>query len=287
MSVENLIIELGTEELPPKSLRTLASTGSPLIHETFEYVYKNIKKNIHLASISGGTDIVSCFVLGNPMKSVYSGEIQCKALGMDVDIFNEQGESLNQKKGELVCKSPFPSKPIYFYNDIDNHKYFNAYFSKYKNIWHHGDFASTTEKKGYIIYGRSDATLNSGGIRIGTAELYRVVENIENIEECMAVEHNLKHDTEVILFIKTTKNKIFDTSFKINIKNEIKKLLSPKHVPSQIILMLDIPKTKSGKIVEMTVKKIINNEEINNLNSLNNPECLEEYYKIAKKLNQG
>ena len=142
-------------------------------------------------------------------------------------------------------------------------------------------------KKGYIIYGRSDATLNSGGIRIGTAELYRVVENIENIEECIAVEHNLKHDTEVILFIKTTKNKIFDTSFKINIKNEIKKLLSPKHVPSQIILMLDIPKTKSGKIVEMTVKKIINNEEINNLNSLNNPECLEEYYKIAKKLNQG
>ena len=268
------------------TLKTIASTGSPLVHETFKYVYKYIKKDIHLASISGGTDIVSCFVIGNPMQSVYAGEIQCKALGMDVDIFDEYGNSLDQKKGELVCKSTFPSKPIYFFNDNNNFKYLKAYFSKYKDIWHHGDYASTTDKKGYVIFGRSDATLNSGGVRIGTAELYRVVENIQNIQECLATELNLKNDTEVILFIKITKNIFLDDDFKNKIKNEIKRLLSPKHIPSKIILISDIPKTKNGKIVELTVKKIINNEKIDNLNSLSNPECLEEYYEIAKKLNQ-
>ena len=270
-----------------EKLKTIASTGSPLIHETFNYVYQNIKTNVHLASISGGTDIVSCFVTGNPSESVYSGEIQCKALGMDVDIFDEKGNTIVLTKGELVCKSPFPSKPIYFYNDLDNNKYFNAYFAKYKNIWHHGDFASTTKKLGYIIYGRSDATLNSGGIRIGTSELYRVVENMENIEECLATEINLKNDTEVILFIKLKKNFVLNDELKIKIKNEIKKLLSPKHIPAKIIAMKDIPKTKSGKIVEITVKKIINNEKIDNLTSLINPESLIEYYKIAKELNRG
>ena len=270
-----------------ENLKTIASTGSPLVNETFNYIYKKVKKSVHLASISGGTDIVSCFVTGNPELSVYAGEIQCKALGMDVDIFDEIGNSLYLKKGELVCKTTFPSKPIYFFNDQDNKKYFNAYFSKYKNIWHHGDYAATTKNKGYVIYGRSDATLNSGGIRIGTAELYRVVENIENIGECLATELNKDDDTEIILFIKTYKNNSFDDSFKNYIKKEIKRLLSPKHIPSQIILMKDIPKTKSGKIVEITVKKIINNEKIDNLNSLTNPECLKEYYEIAKKLNKG
>jgi len=275
------------EKFNLETLKTIASTGSPLVNETFNYVYKYIKKNIHLASISGGTDIVSCFILGNPMQSVYSGEIQCKALGMDVDIFDEYGNSLDQKKGELVCKSPFPSKPIYFFKDNNNKKYISAYFSKYKNIWHHGDYAILTEKKGFIIYGRSDATLNSGGVRIGTSELYRVVENIKNIQECLATELNHKNDTEVILFIKTIKNVLFNDDFKNIIRNEIKNLLSPKHVPSKMILVSDIPKTKSGKIVEMTVKKIINYEKIDNLNSLSNAECLEEYYEIAKKLNQG
>jgi len=269
------------------SLKTIASTGSPLIHETFDYVYKSIKKNIHLASISGGTDIISCFVMGNPMASVYAGEIQCKALGMDVDVFDEFGNSLFEKKGELVCKSTFPSKPIYFFNDQNNAKFYNTYFSKYKNIWHHGDYATTTEKNGYIIYGRSDATLNSRGIRIGTAELYRVVENIKNIEECLATELKIKSDTDVILFIKTRKNVICDEDFKNSIKKKIKNLLSPKHIPSQIIRMTDIPKTKSGKIVEITVKKIINNEAIDNFNSLSNPECLKQYYEFAKKLNKG
>ena len=269
-----------------KKLNTIASTGSPLIYETYKYVYEYIKKNIHLASISGGTDIVSCFVLGNPMQSVHAGEIQCKGLGMDVDIFDEYGNSLILKKGELVCKSPFPSKPIYFYNDRNNQKYFNAYFSKYKNIWHHGDYASTTKENGYIIHGRSDATLNSGGVRIGTSEIYRVVENIQNVQECLATELINKNDTEIILFIKTNNSILDDSLIKI-IKNKIKNQLSPKHIPKKIISVSDIPKTKSGKIVEIMVKKIINSEKIDNANSLINENCLDEYYEIANKLNSS
>ena len=270
-----------------KYLRSIASTGSPLIHETFEYVYSKISKDVHLSSISGGTDIVSCFVLGDPNQKVYAGEIQCKGLGMDVDIFNDKAKSILHKKGELVCKSPFPSKPLFFWNDKKNKKYFNSYFSKFKNIWHHGDYAASTENGGYVIYGRSDATLNSGGIRIGTAELYRVVENIENIEECVAVELLVKNDTKVILFTKLQKNFNLTDTFKDLIKQKIKRLLSPKHVPYNILQVSEIPKTKSGKIVELTVKKIINNEKIENLNSLINPKCLDEYYEIAKILDKG
>ena len=170
-----------------KSLKTIASTGSPLIHETFEYVYEKIKSDVHLASISGGTDIVSCFVLGNPNQSVFSGEIQVKGLGMDVDVFDDNGNSLFNLKGELVCKSTFPSKPIFF-GMIKNEKFINAYFNKYKNIWYHGDYAKITKNNNYIIYGRSDATLNSRGIRIGTAEIYRVVENLKEVDECLATE---------------------------------------------------------------------------------------------------
>jgi len=267
------------------TLKTIASTGSPLAHESFEYVYKHVKKDVHLCSISGGTDIVSCFVLGNPNESVYTGEIQSKGLGMDVDVFDEEGNSLIKTKGELVCKTPFPSKPIYFWKDVGNKKYLEAYFSKYKNIWHHGDYAEITENNGFIIHGRSDATLNSGGVRIGTAELYRVVENIEEIQECIATEYIIKSDTMVILFVKLHNLKNFNNFLEIKIKNSIKKLLSPKHVPAKIFNINDIPKTKSGKIMELTIKKIINNEEIINLNSLKNPECLEEYKTIAKRLN--
>ena len=266
-------------------LKSLASTGSPLVHETFEYVYEFIKKNIHLTSISGGTEIVSCFVLGNPNDPVYPGEIQCKGLGMDVDIFDEQGKSITNKKGELVCKSPFPSKPLFFWNDNNNQKYNEAYFNKYPNYWHHGDYAKKTVNNGFIIYGRSDATLNSGGIRIGTAELYRVVENIENIVESIAVENQLVNNTEVILFLKLIPNKSINDKLILKIKNQIKNLLSPKHIPAKIIQVQDIPKTKSGKIVELTVKKIMNNEDVLNLNSLVNPECLLEYKKIANELN--
>jgi len=267
-----------------KKLKTIASTGSPLVQESFNYVYEDIKSNVHLASISGGTDIVSCFVLGNPSKSVNSGEIQCAGLGMDVDIFDEKGNSIDQKKGELVCKSPFPSKPIYFWNDEDNNKYLEAYFKKYKNIWHHGDYCKKTKNDGYIIYGRSDATLNAGGVRFGTAELYRIVENIDNVIECLAVERNLYTDTEVILFIKMeSKYKLNENLIKL-IKSEIKSNLSPKHVPSKIFEVSEIPKTKSGKIVELSVKKIINGLDVKNIDTLSNPDCLKEFEYIYQEL---
>ena len=268
-------------------LKTIASTGSPLVQESFNYVYNNVKNDIHLASISGGTDIVSCFVTGNPKMSVFAGEIQCAALGMDVDIYDEVGNSINQIKGELVCKTPFPSKPIYFWNDEGNIKYLEAYFKKYKNIWHHGDYCEKTKNKGFIIYGRSDATLNAGGVRFGTAELYRVVENINNITESVAVEHNLSTDTEVILFLKLDLNYELNEEFIKLIKLEIKSNLSPKHVPSKIFQVLDIPKTKSGKIVELTIKNIINGLEIKNKNVLANPDCLKEYQNIYHYLNQN
>ena len=258
-----------------KYLKTIASTGSPLMNETF----------VHLTSISGGTDIVSCFVLGNPLMSVFSGEIQCAGLGMDVDIFDEKGNSLNNKKGELVCKTPFPSKPLFFWNDINNTKYFKAYFNKFKNVWHHGDYCKKTNNKGYIIYGRSDATLNSGGIRIGTAEIYRVVENLNEIIETVAVEHKLRNDTEVILFVKLEKNLKLNSNIINKIKNEIKFNLSPKYVPNRVFEVKSIPKTKNGKIVELTVKKIINGEKILNLESISNPDCLKEYEHIYNSLN--
>ncbi len=265
-------------------LKTIASTGSPLVQESFEYIYNNIKNDLHLASISGGTDIVACFVTGNPNMDVYSGEIQCAALGMDVDIFDSRGNSVVQKKGELVCKTPFPSKPIYFWNDRNNQKYLNTYFNKYKNIWHHGDYCEKTKNNGYIIYGRSDATLNAGGIRFGTAELYRVVENIENIIECVAVEHSLHNDTEVILFLKMISGVKLNKHIKTLIKYEIRSNLSPKHVPSKMYEVKDIPKTKSGKIVELLIKNIINGNDVTNKNALANPDCLKEYENIYLEL---
>ena len=270
-----------------KNLNTIASTGSPLVNESFNYVYNNIKSDVHLASISGGTDIVSCFVIGNRMQPVFSGEIQCAGLGMDVDVFDENGNSLNGEKGELVCKSPFPSQPLGFWNDINKEKYKQAYFLKYQNIWHHGDFIKKTKNNGYIILGRSDTTLNAGGIRIGTAEIYRIVENIKNIGECVAVEYKLKTDTQVILFITLLNELILNENIISNIKLEIKQKLSPKHVPAKIYQVSDIPKTKSGKITELIIKNIINGEKNNNLSTLSNPDCLKDYEKIYVGLNSN
>ena len=270
-----------------KKLKTIASTDSPLVQESFQYVYEKIKANVHLASISGGTDIVSCFVLGNPSASVYAGEIQCAGLGMDIDIFDENGKSINNEKGELVCKSPFPSKPIYFWNDKNNKKYLETYFDKYKDIWHHGDYCKKTQNEGYVIYGRSDATLNAGGVRFGTAELYRVVENLNDIMECVAVEHNIQTDTEVVLFIKMKNKMQFNETLNQTIRFEIKSNLSPKHVPSKIFQVNDIPRTKSGKIVELTIKSIINGNDVKNKNALANPDCLKEYENIYQELNKG
>ena len=258
-------------------LKTIASTGSPLSQESFKYIYKNIKNNVHLTSISGGTDIVSCFVLGNPNQNVYPGEIQVKGLGMDVDIFDNYGRSIKSNKGELVCKTPFPSKPLYFWNDKNKILYKKSYFSKYKNIWRHGDYAEFTKNNGIIIHGRSDTTLNSGGVRIGTAEIYRTVENINSVNECLVTELILKHDTNIVMFVKLNNGIKLNKNLSKRIINKIRKELSPRHVPKIIIQVNDIPKTKSGKIVELAIKNLINGKKVENINSLVNPECLNDF----------
>ncbi len=264
-----------------QNLKCILSTGSPLSSDGFEYVYNSIKKDVHLASISGGTDIVSCFVAGNPMLPVYAGEIQCKCLGINVNIFDSKEASTNEK-GELVCKSSMPSMPIGFWNDDNNLKYKKSYFSQYSNIWSQGDYAQFTKNNGIIIYGRSDATLNPGGIRIGTAEIYRVVEEINAIEESIAVGQYWENDTRIILFIKLRTQYQMSKDLEIEISNNIKEKLSRRHVPSHIIQVSDIPKTRSGKIAELTVRDTINGEPIKNIEALANPECLSQYQDIAE-----
>jgi len=264
------------------NLRTITSTGSPLVSESFEYVYTHIKKNIHLSSISGGTDVVGCLVMGNILQPVFSGEIQGPSLGIDIDIFDENGTSIDvDKKGELVVKQPFPSMPVMFWNDPDDKKIKAAYFEKYKNIWHHADYIQKTKNDGYIIHGRSDATLKPGGVRIGTAEIYRQVEGFEEVSEALVVGQNYKNDVRIVLFIKLKKNTTLNDDLIKKIKTRIKKNCSPRHVPSIIKDCPDIPRTKSGKIVEIAVRKILNNEKIDNTEALANPEIL-EYFKSLK-----
>ena len=264
-------------------LKIITSTGSPLAKESFDYVYKNIKQNVHLASISGGTDVVGCLVLGNIFSNVHSGEIQGESLGIDVDIFDERGKKvIKNKKGELVIKKPFPTMPIKFWNDPSNKKFKKAYFLKFKNIWHHGDFIQKTSNNGFIIHGRSDATLNPGGIRIGTAEIYRRVENMKFIRESLVVGQNVNDDVRIILFVVLNgKNKLQEKDIEL-IKNKIRIDCSPKHVPHKIIQIYEIPRTKSGKIVELAVKKAINGEKIENLQALANPDSLNFFKKLHK-----
>jgi len=266
-------------------LRTICSTGSPLSKDGFKYVYNNIKKDVHLASISGGTDIVSCFVLGNLFQPVYSGEIQNRGLGMDVDIFNEKGLSIKNEKGELVCKKPFPSMPVKFWNDDGDKKYKSAYFEKYKNVWHHGDFAKITDNGGFVIFGRSDTTLNPGGVRLGTAEIYSVVEKFEEIQESIVIGQSWNNDIRIILFIILNKGYNLTNEIKDKIKKEIKAKASPRHVPSKIIPILEIPKTKNGKLVELAVKQSVEGETIKNLEALANPDSLKQFRNI-KELNE-
>jgi len=266
-------------------LRTICSTGSPLSKDGFKYVYKNIKKDVHLASISGGTDIVSCFVLGNLFQPVYAGEIQNKGLGMDVDIFNEEGLPIKNAKGELVCKKPFPSMPVKFWNDTENKKYKSAYFEKYENIWHHGDFAQITNNEGFIIFGRSDTTLNPGGVRLGTAEIYNVVENFEEIQESIVIGQSWKNDIRIILFVVLNEGQRLTDKIIDKIKKAIKNNASPRHVPAKIIPVSEIPKTKNGKLVELAVKQTIEGELIKNLEALANPDSLEQFKNI-KELNE-
>ena len=262
-------------------LKTILSTGSPLVSESFEYVYRNIKKDVHLASISGGTDIVSCFVGGNPTGPVFSGEIQCECLGVNVDIYNEEGNRTLQK-GELVCKSALPSMPIGFWNDRNREKYINSYFSKYTNIWTQGDYATKTEKKGFIIFGRSDSTLNPGGIRIGTAEIYRAVEKLDEVNESIVVGQEWNNDVRIILFVTLKEKNYLNDELVSRIKENIKSSTSIRHVPAKIIHVTDIPRTRSGKIAELTVRDIINGEKVKNIEALANPSCLSDYENIEE-----
>ena len=266
-------------------LRTICSTGSPLSKDGFRYIYNNIKENVHLASISGGTDIVSCFVLGNLFQPVNVGEIQNKGLGMDVDIFNEKGFSIKNTKGELVCKKPFPSMPIKFWNDEGDKKYKAAYFEKYKNIWHHGDFAKITNNGGFIIFGRSDTTLNPGGVRLGTAEIYNEVEKFEEVQESIVIGQSWKNDIRIILFVVLNEGYDLTDEIKSKIKKEIRTNASPRHVPSKIISILEIPKTKNGKLVELAVIQSVEGEVIKNLEALANPDSLKQFKNI-KELNE-
>ncbi len=269
-----------------RSLKTICSTGSPLSEEGFEFVYSNIKKNVHLASISGGTDIVSCFVNGNIYSAVNRGEIQNNGLGMDTAVFSEKGKSILNKKGELVCRNPFPSMPLKFWNDPGKVKYKKAYFSKFKNIWHHGDYAERKNNGSYIIYGRSDATLNPGGVRLGTAEIYSVVEKFKEVKESIVVGQSWNNDVRIILFVVLSKNKKLDQKLILKLKKKIRYEASPRHVPAKIIAVNDIPRTKNGKIVELAVKNIVNGSKINNIEALSNPSALNEYKNLIELKSQ-
>ena len=266
-------------------LRSICSTGSPLSEESFKYVYKHIKKNVHLSSISGGTDIVSCFVLGNLYQPVNIGEIQNNGLALDVDVLDDKGKSLKNSKGELVCKNPFPSMPLKFWNDKNDIKFKSAYFNRFKNIWHHGDYAEIKNSGGYIIHGRSDTTLNPGGVRLGTAEIYSEVEKFKEIKESIVVGQSWDNDVRIVLFIVMSKNYSLSAELINKIKLQIKKNASPRHVPSKIIVVKDIPRTKSGKIVELAVKSKIEGSQIKNIEALANPKALEQFYNLKELSN--
>jgi len=262
------------------SVRLICSTGSPLVAESFDYVYKSIKEDVYLASISGGTDIISCFVLGDPSSDLFRGEIACKGLGMAMEVLDDDGRSIVQQKGELVCTKAFPSMPIYFWNDPDNKKYKAAYFERYDGIWAQGDFAEVTENQGLIIYGRSDATLNPGGVRIGTAEIYRQVEQIDGIQESVVIGQQWSGDIRVVLFVVLSPDLQINDALIYEIKQKIRNGASPRHVPSVICQVNDIPRTKSGKISELAVRDIVEGRSIKNSSALVNPEALENFSNI-------
>ena len=282
---------LGKAGLKPKEthrldeLRTILSTGSPLVPEGFDYIYANVKDDVCLSSISGGTDIVSCFVLGNPIGPVWRGEIQAKGLGMAVEVFDENGKSLRGEKGELVCTKPFPSMPVGFWNDPDGAKYRAAYFEKFPNVWRHGDWCEETEHGGFIIYGRSDAVLNPGGVRIGTAEIYRQVESLDQIVESLVIGQDWEGDVRVVLFVKLKDGLTLDESLSYQIKKRIRDNITPRHVPAKILQVADIPRTKSGKIVELAVRDVVHGRQVKNIEALGNPEAL-EHFRNRSELSQ-
>jgi acetoacetyl-CoA synthetase len=259
------------------SVRTMTSTGSPLAPESFDFVYSKIKRDIHLASISGGTDIVSCFVGGNPIAPVWRGEIQGAALGMKVEVFDEKGRVVTGEKGELVCTMPFPSMPVGFWNDPDGRRYHAAYFERYPNVWHHGDYVELTERGGMIIYGRSDAVLNPGGVRIGTAEIYRQVEQLEEIVESLVIGQRWDNDERIVLFVRLRDGEPLTAALEDRIRRRIRENTTPRHVPARIVRVNEIPRTKSGKIVELAVREVVHGREVKNREALANPEALEQF----------
>ena len=260
-------------------LRVMMSTGSPLAPEGFDYVYQNVKRDLNLASISGGTDIISTFVLGNPLLPVWRGEIQCRGLGMKVEVYNEDGKPVRGEKGELVCSAPFPSMPVGFWNDADGAKYHAAYFDKFPNVWCHGDYVELTAHDGMIIYGRSDAVLNPGGVRIGTAEIYRQVEQLDEVVESLVIGQDWPperpNDVRVMLFVRLREGLTLDQALTDKIKLHIRTNATPRHVPAKVVQVADIPRTKSGKIVELAVRNVVHGRPVRNLEALANPEALE------------
>jgi acetoacetyl-CoA synthetase len=259
------------------SVRTICSTGSPLVPEAFDYVYERIKGDVCLSSISGGTDIISCFALGNPVLPVHRGELQCRGLAMQVEVWNDEGEPVRGEKGELVCTAPFPSMPIGFWNDPDGAKYHKAYFAQYPNVWCHGDYVELTEHDGIVIYGRSDAVLNPGGVRIGTAEIYRQVEKLDEVVESLVIGQEWDNDVRVVLFVRLRDGLDLDEVLIDRIRKQIRANTTPRHVPARVVQVTDIPRTKSGKIVELAVREVVHGRPVKNKEALANPEALEQF----------
>jgi acetoacetyl-CoA synthetase len=279
-AIENEGVEPG-RDYDLSDLRAILSTGSPLAEDSFHYIYEHVKKDVQLSSISGGTDIISCFVLGNPIGPVYTGEIQCLGLGMKVEAFDEHGKPVIGQKGELVCSAPFPSMPIYFWNDPDNEKYLQAYFEKYHGVWTHGDYIEFTDNGGAIIYGRSDATLNPGGVRIGTSEIYCHVEVFPEVMDSVVIAHKWQGDERIILFVKLVEEETLTEELVNRIKKNIRNNASPRHVPAKVIAVKDIPYTISMKKVELAVSNVIHGEPVLNKDALANPESLDLYKDLS------
>jgi acetoacetyl-CoA synthetase len=263
-------------------LRAVLSTGSPLSEEGFAFVYDQIKTDLQLASIAGGTDLNGCFALGDPMAPVYAGELQCRGLAMKVEAYDENGQPVIGRQGELVCTAPFPSMPIYFWDDPDGRKYHAAYFDVYPGVWRHGDFIEITARGGVIFYGRSDATLNPGGVRIGTAEIYRQVDTIEEIEDAVVVGQEWRNDVRVVLFVKLAPGHALDKDLKDKVRRTIRTHASPRHVPAKIIAVPDIPYTLNMKKVELAVRDTIHGRQVRNKDALRNPESLAAFAAVGE-----
>ena len=267
------------------ALRSILSTGSPLVAESFDYVYRSIKSHVQLASISGGTDLISCFALGNPVSPVWRGELQCRGLGMKVEVYDPEGQPVRGQKGELVCTAPFPSMPTGFWNDPDGSKYRSAYFERFPGVWCHGDFVELTAHDGLIIYGRSDAVLNPAGVRIGTAEIYRQVEQLDEVAESIVIGQDWDNDVRIVLFVKLQEGLELDPALGSRIKQRIRDNTSPRHVPSKIVQVAEIPRTRSGKIVELAVRDVVHGRAVRNIEALANPEALDLYRNIPDLMN--